>query len=112
MTDLCAGSLIGRTIAQRYRILERLGGGAMGDVYRARHLALRNDVALKIMRPDLADNPSFKERFYREAKAASLLEHPSSVRVIDYGREADGLTYLAMEFLRGRDLHSVLREEG
>jgi len=104
-------SLVGRTIAQRYCIEELVGGGAMGDVYRARHVGLGNDVALKIMRPSFAGESSFKERFYREARAASRLEHPNSVRVLDYGQEADGLVYLVMEFLRGRDLLEVIERE-
>jgi len=102
------GDLVGRTIAQRYRIEQLVGGGAMGDVYRARHIGLDTDVALKIMRPSIAGESNFKERFYREAKAASRLEHPNSVRVLDYGQEPDGVVYLAMEFLRGRDLLHVL----
>ncbi|MBX3217222.1 MAG: protein kinase [Labilithrix sp.] len=101
-------SLVGRTIAQRYCIEQLVGGGAMGDVYRARHVGLGSDVAVKIMRASVADASSFKERFYREAKAASRLAHPNSVRVLDYGEEPDGLVYLVMEFLRGRDLLDVL----
>jgi len=105
------GTLVGRTIAQRYCIEELVGSGAMGDVFRARHIGLGSDVALKIMRPSIAGEASFKERFYREAKAASRLEHPNSVRVLDYGQESDGLVYLAMEFLRGRDLLQVIETE-
>ena len=105
-------TLLGRTIAKRYRIESHVGSGAMGEVYRARHVQLGFDVALKIMQPDLARERGFEERFYREARAASSLEHRSSVRVLDYGQEDDGLVYLAMEFLRGRDLLSVLRDEG
>lgn len=104
-------SLVGRTIAGRYRIEELVGGGAMGDVYRAQHVGLGTDVAVKIMRPSIAKDSNFKERFYREAKAASRLEHPNSVRVIDFGTEDDGLVYLVMEFLRGRDLLTLIRDE-
>ncbi len=104
-------TLVGRTIADRYRIEEHVGGGAMGDVYRARHVGLGTDVAVKIMRPSIAGEAHFKERFYREAKAASLLEHPNSVRVLDFGTEPDGLVYLAMEFLRGRNLLTLLQSE-
>jgi eukaryotic-like serine/threonine-protein kinase len=103
--------LVGRTVARRYCIEQHVGGGAMGDVYRARHVGLGTDVALKIMRPSIAGESEFKERFYREAKAASRLDHPNSVRVLDYGQEDDGLVYLAMEFLRGRDLLEVIRED-
>jgi len=103
--------IIGRVVAGKFAIEERVGGGAMGEVFRARHVVLDTPVALKIMRPDLARDPQFKERFYREAKAASRLDHPCSVRVLDFGVEADGLVYIAMEFLDGRHLLDVLRAE-
>jgi len=83
----------------------------MGEVYRAKHIVLDTTIALKIMRADIAKDETFKERFYREAKAASRLDHPNSVRVLDFGVEEDGLVYLAMEFLHGRDLLAVLRQE-
>jgi serine/threonine-protein kinase len=106
-----AASPVGRTIAQRYRIEERVGGGAMGDVYRARHVGLGSEVAIKIMRSTIADQTSFKERFYREAKTASRLDHPNSVRVLDFGQESDGLVYFIMEYLRGRDLRRVIEAD-
>ncbi|MBS2016981.1 MAG: serine/threonine protein kinase [Deltaproteobacteria bacterium] len=106
-----AVSLSGRTVAGKYRIDEHVGSGAMGDVYRARHVVLDTAIALKIMRADIAKDEMFKERFYREAKAASKLDHPNSVRVLDFGVEEDGLVYIAMEFLHGRDLLTLLREE-
>jgi serine/threonine protein kinase len=105
------GNLLGRVVAGKFMIEERVGGGAMGEVFRARHVVLDTVIAVKIMRADIAKDPMFKERFYREAKAASRLDHPNSVRVLDFGVEADGLVYLAMEFLHGRDLLSVVREE-
>jgi serine/threonine protein kinase len=111
MADDEPPALIGRTIAGKFLVEERVGSGAMGDVYRARHATLDTVIAIKIMRPDLAKDEMFRERFYREAKAASRLEHANSVRVIDYGHDTDGLIYLAMEFLAGRDLLTVLRED-
>ncbi len=104
-------TLVGRTIANRYCIEEHVGGGAMGDVYRARHVALGTELAVKIMRASIGNEAHFKERFYREAKAASLLEHANSVRVLDFGTEPGGLVYLTMEVLRGRDLLTVLQTE-
>jgi serine/threonine protein kinase len=109
MSEIAA--LLGRVVAGKFAIEEHVGGGAMGEVFRARHVVLDTAIALKIMRPDIAKDPMFKQRFYREAKAASRLDHANSVRVIDFGVEPDGLVYLAMEFLHGRDLLSVLREE-
>ena len=104
-------SLLGRVVAGKFKIEEHVGAGAMGEVFRARHVVLDTVIALKIMRADIAKDPMFKERFYREAKAASRLDHPNSVRVLDFGVEPDGLVYIAMEFLHGRDLLSVLRDE-
>ncbi|MEA2746848.1 MAG: eukaryotic-like serine/threonine-protein kinase [Myxococcales bacterium] len=109
MSDIAA--LLGRVVAGKFAIEEHVGGGAMGEVFRARHVVLDTAIALKIMRPDIAKDPMFKQRFYREAKAASRLDHANSVRVIDFGVEPDGLVYLAMEFLHGRDLLTLLREE-
>ncbi len=106
-----SGRLLGRTMAGKYVLEAHVGSGAMGNVYRGRHVVLGTSVALKILRQDLGDDPSFRERFYREAKAASLLSHPSSVRVLDFGEEPDGLLYLAMEYLDGRDLATLARAE-
>ncbi len=104
-------TLLGRVVAGKFKIEAPIGAGAMGEVYRARHTVLDTVIALKIMRPDIAKDAMFKERFYREAKAASRLDHANSVRIYDYGVEPDGLVYIAMEFLHGRDLLSVLRDE-
>jgi serine/threonine-protein kinase len=104
-------SLSGRTIADKYVIESLLGQGAMGAVYRARQKALDKTVAIKVMHRDLVEDPAFAARFHREAKAASRLDHPNSVRVIDYGEEPDGLLYIAMEYLAGKDLLAVMREE-
>ncbi len=98
-------------IAGKFQILEHIGGGAMGEVYRARHTTLDSAVAFKVMRKDLSDDPLFAARFAREAKAASKLEHPNSIRVVDHGREPDGVTYIAMEFLAGRDLLRVISDD-
>ena len=102
---------LGRRIAGKYVLEAHVGGGAMGEVYRARHVTLDTKLAIKIMREDIARNPEFRERFLREARATSRLEHPNSVRVVDFGEESDGLVYLAMEFLDGRDLLTLLRED-
>jgi serine/threonine protein kinase len=104
-------ALIGRTISGKYRIEEFLGGGAMGAVYKARFAALEKNVAIKVMHSSIAVDPKFVARFHREAKAASRLDHPNSMRVIDFGEEPDGLLYIAMEYMRGRDLHRVIHED-
>jgi serine/threonine-protein kinase len=104
-------ALIGRTIAGKFRVEEFLGGGAMGAVYKARQVALEKDVAVKVMHREVATDPQFAARFHREAKAASRLDHPNSMRVIDFGEEPDGLLYIAMEYLSGRDLYKVIHED-
>jgi serine/threonine protein kinase len=103
--------LIGRTIAGKFVVEHLLGTGAMGAVYRARQVALEKTVAIKVLHGEHASDPTFAARFHREAKAASRLNHPNSMQVIDFGAEPDGLLYIAMEYLDGRSLHQVLRED-
>jgi serine/threonine-protein kinase len=105
------GALVGRTIAGKYAIESLIGSGAMGEVYKARQIALEKTVALKVMHADVAADPAFAGRFHREAKAASRLDHPNSIRVIDFGEEPDGLTYIAMEYVDGRDLLRLMSAE-
>jgi serine/threonine protein kinase len=104
-------ALLGRTLAGKYRLELLLGEGGMGAVYRARHIALEKTIAIKVMRREFAADPVFAARFEREAKAAYHLDHVNSIRIHDFGREDDGLLYIAMEFLDGRDLLSVLNDE-
>ncbi|MBX3187723.1 MAG: serine/threonine protein kinase [Labilithrix sp.] len=104
--------LIGRTIAGRFEIEALVGQGAMGSVYRARQTTLGTTVALKILHRGLAGEPMFAARFLTEAQAASRVDHPSSVRVIDFGEEPDGLLYLAMEHLDGRTLAKIVEDDG
>jgi serine/threonine protein kinase len=103
-----ADPLIGRVIAGKFAVDQRLGAGAMGIVYRARQLALERTVAVKVMHREFAADPEFADRFWREAKAASRLDHPNSIRVFDFGQEPDGLLYLAMEYVEGSDLFDWL----
>ena len=104
-------ALIGRVIAGKYEISEYIGGGGMGAVYRAHQKSIDKDVALKVMHPEMAHDPKFAERFQREARAASRLDHVNSMRVMDFGQEPDGILYIVMELLEGKNLLDVVRDE-
>jgi serine/threonine-protein kinase len=104
-------ALVGTTIAGKFRIEAMVGRGAMGCVYRATQLNLKKTVAIKVLNPSRPADGAYAARFKREAKAASRMDHPNSMRVIDFGEDEGGILYIAMEFLQGRDLLHVLREE-
>ncbi len=104
-----ASLLIGRTLGEgKYELLECLGEGAMGAVYKARHTDLGRTVAIKVMHPHVMRRPKAEARFRREAQAASRLQHPNSLQILDFGTEGDGFCYIVMEFLDGRSLHEAL----
>jgi hypothetical protein len=99
--------LVGRTI-DRYQIIERIGVGAMGCVYRARHVELENLVAIKVLLGELGADQRFVARFRREAQILHQTAHPNVVRVLDFGKSSEGLPYMVMELLEGRTLEALI----
>lgn len=104
--------LLGRKIAEgKYLIESLIGEGAAGAVYKATHRDLRRSVAIKVLHPHYQQDPHFMKSFRGEALAASQLDHPNVMRVLDFGQEPNGLVYIVMEYLSGRTLQSLLDEE-
>ncbi len=98
----------GAIIAERYQVVERLSAGGMGVVYKARHIALDDLVALKLLlKPQKEED---QKRFLQEARVATKIKHPNTVYVSDFGVLPDGRSYLAMEFLRGKTLAQAIHE--
>jgi eukaryotic-like serine/threonine-protein kinase len=106
-----ADPLIGVVVADRYRILEGLGRGGMGIVYKVEHTRIGKLLAMKLLTGELSRNPEVVRRFKHEALTVSKLSSPNTVQVFDFG-VSDGLTYLVMELVAGEDLGRTLRAGG
>ncbi len=111
MGEVPVDPMIGRTLDDKYLLVERLGIGGMGTVYRARHLLIDRAVAVKVLNPRFVEDEAAQVRFRREAKAAGRLQHANAVGVTDFGQTADGYVYIVMELLEGRTLRDVLAKE-
>ncbi len=103
--------LIGRVIANNFRVVEPLGSGAMGTIYKAEQLSLGKTIVIKVLHRHLLGDPTLSKRFHREARAASLLNHPNCIQVIDFGQTEDQMLYIAMEHIDGVDLADLLYQE-
>jgi len=104
-------TLTGALLADRYLVDRKLGEGGMGEVYLAEHIRMKRKVAVKVMRAWLTKDPAAISRFHREAENASQITHPNVAGVYDFGETQEGLVYLAMEFVEGESLTSVLDRE-
>lgn len=103
--------MIGKIIGNNFRLLEVVGTGAMGTIFKAEQVSLGKTVVIKLLHRHLLGDPSLSKRFHREARAASLLNHPNTIQIIDFGQMQNGPLYIAMEFVPGRDLADVLFHE-
>jgi eukaryotic-like serine/threonine-protein kinase len=102
---------LGKVVDGRYRVLEVIGRGGMGVVYRVEHLRMGKIAAMKVLHRDLAHDPEIVQRFEREAAAISKLHHPHTVQVFDFGN-AQGALYLIMEYVHGLDLAHIIQRDG
>ena len=100
------------TRVDRYEILDLIGTGGTGRVYRGRHAVLGRDCAVKVLYGEFACEPKFVERFRREAKAMCEIRHPNIVGVEDFGRTPEGLLFLVMEYVQGQTLEALLDRQG
>jgi serine/threonine protein kinase len=104
--------LLGKTLEGKYRIEEHLGSGGMCDVYRATHMLMGKQVAIKILKPHLAADPALAQRFEQEARAASRIHHPNAINVMDYGIGEDNMPFIVMEYVNGITLGELIRQQG
>ena len=102
--------MVGKTVSH-YRVIEKIGQGGMGVVYKALDTHLDRLVALKVLPPDRVADPERKRRFVHEAKAASALNHPNIITIHDIAHE-DGIDFIAMEYVPGQTLHHLIPREG
>jgi eukaryotic-like serine/threonine-protein kinase len=102
----------GTTLKDTYRVVKRLGGGGMGEVYEAEHTRLAGRYAIKLLLPEAGSDETALRRFRREAEIASSLQHPNIVQVIDFDATPEGAPYLVMELLKGLDLDQTLSAAG
>jgi len=104
--------MIGRTLAGKYRLLEEIGAGSMGTVYLAEHIALKKRIAIKILHRELQVGEDALKRFQREGIAAGQFSHANAIQIFDFDKDEDGLFFLAMEYVEGKNLKVWLQEHG
>src|SRR5712691_12105884 len=107
-----ADPLLGRTINDRYTVVEQIGHGGMGRVYKALQAPLDRVVALKVLGAGHDRDPNFYKRFFLEASVTAKLTHPNTITLYDYGRTQDGIFFIAMEYIAGRTLSQAMQQDG
>jgi eukaryotic-like serine/threonine-protein kinase len=110
--DLAPDPLVGKIVDGRYEVLEPLGEGGMGTVYKVRHVTLNRQFAMKALRRDLASDPALSQRFIHEARATAAIKHAGVVSISDFGVLDDGIPYFVMELLVGETLSTHMRARG
>jgi serine/threonine protein kinase len=107
-----AADLVGSIIAERYHVIRKLGEGGMGQVYLAEHVKMGRQSAVKVMHPAMVHDADAIGRFNREAANASRIDHPNVAAIYDFGETADGLVYLAMQYVEGETLTRIMQANG
>lgn len=103
--------MVGKTLAERYELLEKIAEGGMARVYRGRDLLLKRTIAIKILKDQMTGDAAFIRRFEREAQSAAALSHPHIVNIYDVGEE-EGIHFMVMEYVDGKNLKEYIREKG
>lgn len=111
VADTAVDPLVGSVLDGRFQVEALIGSGGMGNVYRATQISLGKRVAVKVLHSRLSGDDRLRKRFQREARAASLLNHPNCIRVLDFGAAADGALFIVMEYLEGKSLADLLKED-
>ncbi len=106
------GGRVGDVLASKYKLEELLGTGGMGHVYRATNARAGRQVAIKVLRPEHAQDQGIVDRFLREAMAANRVRHPNVVDVLDVDKDEDGTPFIVQELLTGEDLSKYIRRRG
>jgi serine/threonine protein kinase len=105
------GNMIGQLIGN-YRVVRQLGQGGMGTVYEAMHEQIQRRAAIKVLRPEISQDRQVAQRFFNEARAVNIVDHPGMVEVFDFGHLPDGTAYIVMELLKGESLSARLKRTG
>src|SRR5688572_27328252 len=105
-----AKAMVGRTISDRYRIVELVAMGAMGAVYKGEHLLMRKQVAIKVLHPEIEDFPELVARFEREAIAGAHVNHPNVASASDFGKFDGDSYFLVLEYIEGTTLSDIIKQ--